>query len=76
MLIKAGIKEAKVLTDSNIAQDERYSILVKLNKGLNNNLEIQKQEALLLEQMKEGKIDDANLTVANIARLKVQREEF
>ena len=76
LLIKAGIKEAKVLTDSNIAQDERYSILVKLNKGLNNNLEIQKQEALLLEQMKEGKIDDANLTVAKIARLKVEREEF
>ena len=76
LLIKAGIKEAKMLTDSNIAQDERYSILVKLNKGLNNNVEIQKAEALLLKQMADGKIEDANLTVANIARLKVQREEF
>jgi hypothetical protein len=76
LLIKAGIKEAKMLTDSNIAQDERYSILVKLNEGLNNNVEIQKAEALLLEQMKGGKIEDANQTVANITRLKVQREEF
>ena len=76
LLIKAGIKEAKMLTDLNISQDERYSILVKLNQGLNNNVEIQKAEALLLEQMRDGKIQDANLTVANITRLKVQREEF
>ena len=55
LLIKAGIKEAKMLTDLNISQDERYSILVKLNQGLNNNVEIQKAEALLLEQMRDGK---------------------